>query len=137
DDDILGLAERVYRKFGRCPHDLDALFFRIAFRFDLHQDGHAERVEVLRNLAHHTETLLGPEYRVLEFEFRCAARLDPLKKKVPEILPDNRLHYLTEILGRGGFPGKLLGISLEAGEKLLVPNHIAQHVENGRAFAAG
>src|SRR5580692_1500642 len=55
------LAKSVHGEFRGCTNYIDALSLRIAFGLDLQIHGHVERVQILRDLAHHAEAFLGAE----------------------------------------------------------------------------
>ena len=69
-------------------HHLEFLVFGFAVGVDAQVDGHAEQVEVLGNLSGHAEAFIVAQAigGVLQFEFRRAGGIEPLREEPGELL---------------------------------------------------
>ena len=75
--------------------------------------------------------------RYFNFEFRRPARFDPLLEEVIQTLTVNILSDGVKIVGVDRLPRILLGHGLQKLMKFVVPHDVAQHLNDGRAFARG
>ena len=119
--------------------DIDLLIYRLAVGLDAQFHGHAEQVEVLVDFADGAEALVvaEPVDRVLVGELGRAGAVDPLREERRELLLALRLGHLCEIGGADALVGVLAQRALERGQKGLVADLPAQHVEDHGALFEG
>src|SRR5262249_26308377 len=90
------LTESVDGELRRRADYLHVFLLWVSFRIDMHQNGHAEGVQILSDFADHAEALLGAEYGVFKLEFGRSGGLNPVDEEEVQILGRNLFRGFAE-----------------------------------------
>ena len=121
DHHAFRLAEGIDGEFRRGALHGHLRLLRVSFGLDAQFHRHAESIQILRDFAHHAESLLlFAEDRIFQIELRSAARFDPFGKEISQFFLGNGFRYFLEIVGICGLPAIVLGKSLERLKEFLV-----------------